>query len=124
VGLLELLAGAFVSVFQSRRRFMIVLEEISSAQRERDRKDVVQLSPKAIDELFCCIGLTAVTCIDMRLQPAPKLVASDASSVKEAAVMLASQQSLQRSFNVTGSRRACGIDFCNRHGLFCGREVC
>lgn len=86
VGLLEALTGAFVSVFQSRRRFMSILEELYSAQRGRERSDITAFSGPAIDELFSCIALTVLTSFSARLKPATKVVASDASSSKEAAV--------------------------------------
>ena len=43
VGLLELVAGALVSVFQVRRRLMSCLHEIYAAQRGRERQMVVEL---------------------------------------------------------------------------------
>ena len=86
VGLLELLAGSLVSIFQLRRRFMSNLQEIYSAQRGRDRRDIVELSAELIDELLTCIPLVLLTKIDFRLGAAPFLVASDASSQLEAAV--------------------------------------
>ena len=86
VGLLELLSGAFVAAFQLRRRLMSALAEIYAAQRSRGRKEIIKMSGELKDELFCIIGLLAVSCIDFRLKPSTKLVASDASSYCEAAV--------------------------------------
>ena len=86
VGLLELLSGAFVAAFQVRRRLMSSLAEIYAAQRNRGRREIIQMSRQLKDELFCILGLLVVSCIDFRLKPATKLVASDASSCCEAAV--------------------------------------
>lgn len=86
VGLLEILGGALVSAFQMRRRFMSCLSEIYSAQRNRARTTLVQLSRQLLDELMVCVGLLPLTLIDLRLTPAPVLVASDASTRAEAAV--------------------------------------
>ena len=88
VSLLELLAGSLVSIFQLRRRFMSVLQEVYGAQRGRDRASIVLLSPELKDELLVCIPLIALTQVDMRLAPSDKLVASDASSQKEAAAFV------------------------------------
>ena len=86
VGLLEILSGALVSAFQMRRRFMSCLSEIYAAQRGRDRTDVVLFSRQLIDELLICVGLLPMTILDLRIKPCPLVVASDASSMAEAAV--------------------------------------
>eukprot|EP00438_Fugacium_kawagutii_P031952 Skav201893 [mRNA] locus=scaffold550:821951:826546:+ [translate_table: standard] len=86
VGLLEVLAGSFVSIFQCRRRFMSALDYVYREQRCRKRSDVLKLSRELANELLQCVGLTALACIDMRLKPSNKLVASDASPWATAAV--------------------------------------
>ena len=86
VGLLEVLSGSLVSVFQVRRRLMSSLQEIYAAQRNRERTDVVQLSSHLKQELLLCVALLALSVIDMRLKPSKYIVASDASSKAEAAV--------------------------------------
>ena len=86
VGLLEILAGSFVSIFQVQRRHMSVLEEIYAAQRGRKSTEVVKLSRELRDELLAAVGLSVVTSMNMRLAPSGKVVASDASSTAEAAV--------------------------------------
>ena len=65
---------------------MSSLAEIYAAQRGRSRREVIKMSGELQDELFCIVGLLVVSCIDFRLRPATKLVASDASSHCEAAV--------------------------------------
>lgn len=87
VGLLEIISGSLVSVFQNRRRFMAVLEEVYGAQRGRARNEIVRLSPELCDELLVAAALMPMTVIDLRLSPSPDLVASDASSKSEAAVV-------------------------------------
>ena len=87
VGLLEILAGSFCSVFQVQRRHMAVLEEVYEAQRGRSSTEVVKLSRELRDELLAAVGLTAVTSMNLRLEPSSKVVASDASSTAEAAVV-------------------------------------
>lgn len=86
VGLLEALAGSLVAVFQTKRRFMSLLEEIYIAQRGRCRKDIVALSLELQEELLLAAALVPLTSIDFRLRASPHLVASDASTEKEAAV--------------------------------------
>eukprot|EP00435_Cladocopium_sp_Y103_P065292 s216_g27.t1 len=86
VGLLEVIAGSLVAIFQLRRRFMSVLQEIYGAQRDRREEDVILLSGDLQDELLCSLALLPLSCIDMRLSPSPYLVCSDASNRAEAAV--------------------------------------
>lgn len=87
VGLLEILSGSFCSVFQIQRRHMAVLEEVYASQRGRSSTEVVKLSRELRDELLAAVGLTAVTSMNLRLEPSSKVVASDASSSAEAAVV-------------------------------------
>ena len=86
VGLLELVAGSLVSVFQLKRRFMANLVAIYAAQRGRCRSDIVSVSAELKDELLSSIALVVLSEIDFRLEPSPFLVASDASMKSEAAV--------------------------------------
>ena len=86
VGLLELVAGSLVSVFQLKRRFMSNLDAIYAAQRGRSRSEIVAVSDELKDELLSSIALVVLAEIDFRLEPSPYLVASDASMKSEAAV--------------------------------------
>lgn len=86
VSLLEVISGALISVFQCKRRFMSVMEEIYSAQRGRPQGAVVSLSAKLQEELLCAAALVAITAVDFRVRPSTRVVASDASSTREAAV--------------------------------------
>lgn len=86
VSLLEIISGSLVSVFQVQRRHMSILEEVYSSQRGRSKSDIVRMSKELIDELFCCIGLTAITSIDLRIKPSDIVIANDASTGAEAAV--------------------------------------
>ena len=86
VGLLEVVGGCLVSIFQLRRRFMSALQEIYGSQRGRDRREVVQLSQELKEEMIKCVPLIILTNLDMKMRGAPLLVASDASSRYEAAV--------------------------------------
>ena len=75
-----------VAVFQTKRRLMSILEEVYCAQRGRDRKGVIACSPELREELLLAAALIPLTSIDFRLEASPHLVASDASTEKEAAV--------------------------------------
>ena len=86
VSLLEVISGSLVSVFQRRRRFLSVLEEIYAAQRGRAKKDIVFLSRELQTELLCACALVGLTVVDFRLRPSSRVVASDSSSTKQAAV--------------------------------------
>lgn len=65
---------------------MAALDELYAAQRNRARSDIIALCPQLIDEILVCIGLVVITKFDMRLEPAPLLICSDASNSAEAAV--------------------------------------
>ena len=87
VGLLEVISGSLIAAFQFRRRLMSSLSEIYAAQRGRTKADIVRCSKELKSELMCIAGLLPLAVIDMRLQPASFLVASDASNAKGAAVI-------------------------------------
>lgn len=86
VGLLEVLAGSLVSVFQCRRRFMSSLQFVYEEQRGRKRSDILTISGALETELLQCLALLPLACIDLRLRPSPLLIASDASPWATAAV--------------------------------------
>ena len=86
VSLLEVISGSLVSVFQCRRRFLSILEEVYAAQRGRGKKDIVFISQALQTELLCACALVSITVVDFRLKPSTRVVASDSSSTKQAAV--------------------------------------
>ena len=79
VGLLEVLAGAWVSVLQMRRRMMSLLNHIYVAQRGRERNEIVRFSPQLIDELFALVLLAPLAAVDMRAQSLSEVYMTDAS---------------------------------------------
>lgn len=86
VGLLELLAGSLVSIFQLQRRYMASLSEVYSVQRGRSRSDIVAMTPGLKDELLSCVALIAICKVDFALKPSDFVFATDASMTAEAAV--------------------------------------
>eukprot|EP00438_Fugacium_kawagutii_P028398 Skav205711 [mRNA] locus=scaffold608:39645:43142:- [translate_table: standard] len=93
-GLLEVLAGSWVSVCQYRRRTMSLLDAIYCAQRGRDQEDLIQLSRELIDELWLLVVIGPVICTDMRAQSVDKVFLSDASEGAQAVV----QSSVPKEF--------------------------
>ena len=87
VSLLEVISGSLVSIFQCRRRFMSCLQYVYEMQRGRRQSDVLRISEELCDELLQCIALLPLACLDMRLKPSSKLIASDASPWATAAVL-------------------------------------
>ena len=85
--LLEIFSGSLVSVFQSRRRLMSLLEKVYSEPKGLTGRAVFRLSAELKDELLCCIALIPQAVVDLRAEGAPVIVASDASSSREAAVV-------------------------------------
>ena len=86
VSLLEVISGSLISVFQCRRRFMSILDEIYSAQRGRNKSDIVRLPPSLQQELLSACALVVLASVDFKLRPSRRVVATDSSSTKEAAV--------------------------------------
>ena len=86
VGLLEVLAGGFVSVFCFRRRMMSLLDLIYVMQAGRDRKDVVRLCPAAVDELWSLVVLAPLAVTDLRAKFADFIFMVDASNWGDAVV--------------------------------------
>ena len=85
VSLLEVISGALISVFQCKRRFMSVMEEIYSVQRDRPRSAILALSRELQEELLCAAALVSIAAVDFRTSPSTRVVASDSSSTMEAA---------------------------------------
>ena len=53
------------------------------------RSDVISLSPQLVDELFACVCLLVIVIeIDLRLQPCPRIVASDVASSMQSGRLL------------------------------------
>ncbi|CAE7606984.1 unnamed protein product [Symbiodinium sp. CCMP2592] len=84
--LIEILAGSLVSVFQTRRRLMSLLDKVYSEPRGLPPRAVFRMCPELRDELLCAMVLLPQACMDFRTPGAPVLIASDASSNLEAAV--------------------------------------
>lgn len=86
VGLLESLAGGFVSIFSYRRRMLSLLDSIYSVQANRQQSDIVHLPDVLVDELtlMSILGPLAVT--DIRTPFDEHLYCVDASDWGEAVV--------------------------------------
>ena len=65
---------------------MSILDEVYSAQRGRPKKAIIWLPPSLQQELLSACALIALSFVDFKLLPSKRVVASDSSSVKEAAV--------------------------------------
>ena len=86
VGLLEILAGGFVSLFCFRRRMMSLLDLIYVMQCGRDRKDIIRLCPAAVDELWSLVVLAPLAVSDLRASFSQKIFMVDASNWGDAVV--------------------------------------
>lgn len=86
VGLLEVLAGGFVSLFCFRRRLMALLDLVYVMQAGRDRQDVVRLCPAAVDELWSLVILAPLAVTDIRAGYADFIYMVDASNWGDAVV--------------------------------------
>ena len=86
VKLLECLAGCWVSILTVRRRLLCVMDIIFEPLGLPDPKQVIQLSPELVSELFCLCALGPLAVADLRASFLPFVGASDASSEWMAAV--------------------------------------
>eukprot|EP00438_Fugacium_kawagutii_P000176 Skav214254 [mRNA] locus=scaffold2045:416029:421014:- [translate_table: standard] len=86
VGLLQMLAGAWVSIFQYRKRMMVLLDEIYVAQQCRDQNAIVRLSAATVDELWSLIVLGPLAVGDLRARTLGCLHLTDASESFKASV--------------------------------------
>ncbi|CAE8587286.1 unnamed protein product, partial [Polarella glacialis] len=86
VGLLEILAGCWTSVFQFRRRLMSLLDLIFAAQRGRTRTTMLRMSAELRTELFVLSMMGPVAVANLRASPAPWIDAVDAPNWGEAVV--------------------------------------
>jgi len=87
IGLLRSMVGSYVSILCLRRRLMAGLNFVfdAIAASENDSQ-VLRLSGKLTDELFCLIPLSFCAVVNLRAQTLPTLRATDASDWGMAAV--------------------------------------
>ena len=86
VGLLETVAGVFISIFSFRRRMFSLLSEVYKLSADLDQKDVIRLSGTLIDELYVCVVLAPMAVTDLRARFSEDLYMTDASDWGEAVV--------------------------------------
>ena len=87
VHLLEIIAGAWVSVLQVRRRMMSLLQHIYSVQSGRKRSAIIKLPMTLIAELWMLAILGPLAVADLRAQSVPKVFMTDASNESVAGVV-------------------------------------
>ena len=80
VGLLEALAGSWVSLFSIRRRFLCVMDLMFDPLSISDQTKVFRLSSELIDELWTVCVLGPLAFANLRAQPVSFLTATDASN--------------------------------------------
>eukprot|EP00438_Fugacium_kawagutii_P012047 Skav218189 [mRNA] locus=scaffold5213:273982:278268:- [translate_table: standard] len=87
VGLLEALAGSWVSLLGVRRRLYCVMNLIFQPLGWHDRpKSVVRLSPELKSELACLVCLGSLAVVNLRAQHSDFVSATDASTTTMAGV--------------------------------------
>eukprot|EP00435_Cladocopium_sp_Y103_P020708 s2227_g5.t1 len=85
-GLLECLAGSWISLLSTRRRMFCLLEVIFGALCVSEQGTVIRLSAALCDELLTVAALAPLAATDLRCPFSPFLIASDASLGAMAAV--------------------------------------
>eukprot|EP00435_Cladocopium_sp_Y103_P016382 s82_g4.t1 len=99
VGLLEILAGSWVSILQCRKRLMCLLDEIYLAQQGRASDMLIRLSPSLMDELWLLALLGPLAVTDLRAQSIEKIFLTDASEDLKAAVFTEVSQEFARELH-------------------------
>lgn len=84
---------------------MSCMEEIFSAQRNRDRDDLVKLSLELHDELALLVAVLPLCVIDLRLKPSDRVYASDASCTREAVVYATVGERATEEFQFHGLKK-------------------
>ena len=86
-GLMEAIAGTWVSIFCLRRRLMSLIELTFKLVAAAEKPSTVyRLSPELIDELWTIAVLGQLACINLRAKTSDKVFATDASTWGMAAV--------------------------------------
>ena len=98
VALLEVLAGGWISVLQTRRRMLCLVQYMYEAQRGRQQQDIVKLSPSLVEELFVLAILAPLAAAEMRAPSIPEVFMSDASEWGSASVRARLPLSLAKEF--------------------------
>lgn len=86
IGLLESLAGGFVSILSYRRRMLSLLDSIYSVQSNRQQSDIVHLPDTLVDELTLLSILSPLAVTDIRTPFDEFVYCVDASDWGEAVV--------------------------------------
>ena len=79
VGLIEALAGSWVSLLGVRRRLYSAMETIFEPLGIPDQKAVIRLSSELKSELMCLVVLGSLAVVNLRSKPSNFIVATDAS---------------------------------------------
>lgn len=79
VGLLEAIAGSWVSILGIRRRLYSVMDIIFEPLRIADRKIVLRLSPELVSELEALVVVGSLAVVNLRADFYCQIVATDAS---------------------------------------------
>lgn len=87
VDLLQIVAGALISLLLYRRRMLCLMDSIFGSCRGRGGREVIKLSGKCISELFSIAILLPLAASNLKSQISGKVVASDASNWGQAAVV-------------------------------------
>lgn len=86
IGLLESLAGSWISLLTVRRRMLSLMEVIFGALSWSNQKSIIRLSSELIDELNTLAILAPLAVVDLRAPAKEYMVATDASLEAMAAV--------------------------------------
>lgn len=79
VSLMEALAGSWISVFMTRRRFMCCLNLVFESLGVEDQRAIIRLSPALVSELWTLSLLGPLAATNLRAQYHHELVATDSS---------------------------------------------
>lgn len=85
--LLQVLAGALISLLLYRRRLMALLDSLFDSYRNRLPRDIIKLEGPVKSDLLCLCCLMPVAGSNLRALVSPRITATDASGWGEAGVV-------------------------------------
>ena len=86
VGLLEIIAGGFISLFVHRRRLLSLLDQVYVEMKGRAQDMATRIGPALHEELLICAMLLCTAIVDLRTGYSSEIFAVDASNWGEAVV--------------------------------------
>ena len=114
VGLLEAIAGSWVSILGIRRRLYSVMDIIFEPLCVADQKIVLRLSPELVSQLEALVVLGSLAVVNLRADFYCQIVATDASGDCMAGVAVECPEKVLREVSGIACEKGHGLSCCRR----------